>query len=343
MSKPFYLTTTLPYVNADPHIGFALEIVQADILVRYRELIGDNVFFTTGTDEHGQKIYEASKKVGKTPQEYTDEYAAKFRSLKEKLDLHSNIHFIRTTEEKHVIAAQEIWRRCLAAGDIEKRTYKGLYCVGDEAFIKETDLVNGRCPNHPNMDPVELEEENYFFLLSKYQKPILEYLSREGVVVPEWRRQEAIKFVERWNLVQLKAPNDPPTYETPLGRRGFVSLAVGCAASLMGGAGLATATKVFGAGLDAPDAVLPVRPPGSVPEDDFLRMCIRCGECFNAPRRNVMEKTGRFRRTRERRCGGAVRATPRCRNTRRAWHGRPSHRTPGSIRRASSRTRAIPA
>ena len=81
MSKPFYLTTTLPYVNADPHIGFALEIVQADILVRYRELIGDNVFFTTGTDEHGQKIYEASKKVGKTPQEYTDEYAAKFRSL----------------------------------------------------------------------------------------------------------------------------------------------------------------------------------------------------------------------------------------------------------------------
>lgn len=197
MSKPFYLTTTLPYVNADPHIGFALEIVQADILVRYRELIGDNVFFTTGTDEHGQKIYEASKKVGKTPQEYTDEYAAKFRSLKEKLDLHSNIHFIRTTEEKHVIAAQEIWRRCLAAGDIEKRTYKGLYCVGDEAFIKETDLVNGRCPNHPNMDPVELEEENYFFLLSKYQKPILEYLSREGVVVPEWRRQEAIKFVEQ--------------------------------------------------------------------------------------------------------------------------------------------------
>ncbi|RJQ35558.1 methionine--tRNA ligase [Candidatus Parcubacteria bacterium] len=197
VKNPLYITTTLPYVNADPHIGFALEIVHADIYARYRTLQGDDVFFNTGTDEHGQKLYEAAQKAGKTPQAYVDEYAAKFRSLKDILNLDPAIHFIRTTDAHHIEAAQEMWRRCQAAGDIEKRTYKGLYCVGDEAFMKDSDLVDGRCPNHPNMDLVELEEENYFFLLSKYQKPLLDYLSREGVILPEWRRQEAIKFVER--------------------------------------------------------------------------------------------------------------------------------------------------
>ena len=197
MSKSFYLTTTLPYVNADPHIGFALEMVHADILVRYRKLQGDDVFFNTGTDEHGQKIFEAAQKAGKAPQEYVDAYASKFRSLKEKLGLDSELHFIRTTDSHHVHAAEEIWRRCAAKGDIEKRTYKGLYCVGDEAFMKESDLVNGRCPNHPNMELVELEEENYFFLLSKYQQPLLDYLSKADVIVPAWRREEAIQFVSR--------------------------------------------------------------------------------------------------------------------------------------------------
>lgn len=197
MARNFFLTTTLPYVNADPHIGFALELVQADITARYRKLIGDDVFFSTGTDEHGQKLYEAAQKVGQLPQAYVDGYAAKFRELKAKLNLESDLHFVRTTDPHHVEAAQEIWRRCLAKGDIEKRTYKGLYCVGDEAFMKEADLVNGKCPNHPNMELVELEEENYFFLLSRYQKQILEYLSREGVIVPEWRRQEARNFVEK--------------------------------------------------------------------------------------------------------------------------------------------------
>src|SRR6185503_3180665 len=139
MKKAFYLTTTLPYVNADPHIGFALELVQADIVIRYRKLMGDEVFFNTGTDEHGQKLFEAAQKSGKSPQKYVDEYAAKFRQLKEKLELDSELHFIRTTDPHHVRAAQEIWHRCFAKGDIEKRTYKGLYCVGDEAFMKESE------------------------------------------------------------------------------------------------------------------------------------------------------------------------------------------------------------
>lgn len=195
--KKLYLTTTLPYVNADPHVGFALEIVQADAVARFRCLSGGEVFFNTGTDEHGQKLFEAAGKAGKAPQAYVDEYAEKFRALKESLGLSPELHFIRTTDPHHIEAAQEIWRRCVAAGDIEKRTYKGLYCVGDEAFMKESDLVEGRCPNHPNMELVELAEENYFFKLSNYQTKILDYLDRPGVIVPEWRRQEAITFVKK--------------------------------------------------------------------------------------------------------------------------------------------------
>jgi methionyl-tRNA synthetase len=194
MARQQYITTTLPYVNADPHIGFALEIVQADIIARYRKLLGDDVFFNTGTDEHGLKIFRKAQEEGKEPQAYVDAYAEKFRALKDKLGLSPELHFIRTTDAHHKAAAQELWRRC--AKDIEKRKYKGLYCVGDEAFIKESELINGRCPNHPTMDLIEIEEENYFFNLKKYQKPLLEYLNKPGVILPEWRRLEAIKFVE---------------------------------------------------------------------------------------------------------------------------------------------------
>jgi methionyl-tRNA synthetase len=192
--KPFYLTTTLPYVNADPHIGFALEIVQADIIARYRRLMGQEVFFTTGTDEHGQKIAQKAAEEGREVQEYVDHFAGRFGRLKESLGL-SYDAFIRTTDPEHVAAAQELWRRCREAGDIYKKKYKGLYCVGDEMFLKDGDLVDGRCPNHPSMTPVEIEEENYFFKLSAYQEKLEDYLSREGVILPEWRRQEALAFV----------------------------------------------------------------------------------------------------------------------------------------------------
>lgn len=195
MSKPFYITTTLPYVNADPHVGFALEIVQADVIARYKRSQGAEVFFNTGTDEHGQKIFQKAGEEGKDVQEYVDHYAGEFRKLKELLNL-SNDRFIRTTDTDHVAAAQELWRRCAAAGDIEKKKYKGLYCVGDEMFLKESDLVNGRCPNHPNMDPIEFEEENYYFKFSKYQDKLLQYLKSDEVILPEWRRQEAIAFVQ---------------------------------------------------------------------------------------------------------------------------------------------------
>jgi methionyl-tRNA synthetase len=198
--KQFYLTTTLPYVNADPHIGYALECVQADIQARFQRLMGNDVFFSTGTDEHGQKIFQRAQEVGQEVEEYVDYFASRFSKLKSGLNL-SYDAFIRTTDPKHLVAAQELWRRCESnvgpdGPDIYKKKYKGLYCVGDEMFLKETDLVSGKCPNHPTMDPIEIEEENYFFRLSRYKNKILEYLAGEEVILPNWRRDEAIKFAE---------------------------------------------------------------------------------------------------------------------------------------------------
>ncbi|HET9641308.1 MAG TPA: methionine--tRNA ligase [Candidatus Paceibacterota bacterium] len=189
-----YLTTTLPYVNADPHIGFALELVQADALVRTWRSAGDDVFFNTGTDEHGQKIWNAAQKAGKDVQAYVDHYAGEFRKLGDALGLDA-LEFIRTTDEKHVRAATEMWKRCEASGDIYLKEYEGLYCVGHEAFVMEKDLVDGKCPDH-GAAPEILKEKNYFFRFSKYQPYLLEYLAKPGVIIPEWRRQEAIKFVE---------------------------------------------------------------------------------------------------------------------------------------------------
>ena len=193
--KAKYITTTLPYVNAEPHVGFALEMVQSDTLARYYRLMGHEVFYNTGTDEHGQKIAEKADESGKGRQEYVDFYAAKFNELKDALNL-SYDKFIRTTDKEHIAAAQEIWRRCAENGFIDKKVYKGLYCVGDEMFLRESDLVNGRCPNHPNQDPIHIEEENYYFKLSEFEDCLTEYLSDEKSIMPDWQRQWALDFVK---------------------------------------------------------------------------------------------------------------------------------------------------
>lgn len=189
-----YLTTTLPYVNADPHIGFALELVQADALVRTWRREGEEVFFNTGTDEHGQKILEAAQKRGQEVQQYVDHYAGEFRKLKDALNLDSPT-FIRTTDATHIAAAQEMWRRCAANGDIYEKEYEGLYCVGHEAYLTEKELVDGKCPEH-NTEPQVLREKNHFFKLKNYEAFLLEYLEKPGVIVPEWRRLEALNFVK---------------------------------------------------------------------------------------------------------------------------------------------------
>jgi methionyl-tRNA synthetase len=195
MEKSFYLTTTLPYVNAKPHIGFALEIVQADVIARYRRLLGDDVVFNTGTDEHGVKIYRKAIEEGKDPQAYADEYAAKFGDLKAALNL-SYTNFIRTTAPAHQKAAQELWKRCAANGDIEKKTYKIKYCAGCELEKTDSELVDGRCPIHPLWDLEILEEENYFFKFSNYADKLLAlYKERPDFVVPEFRLKEIENFV----------------------------------------------------------------------------------------------------------------------------------------------------
>lgn len=189
-----YLTTTLPYVNADPHIGNALEFVQADALVRAWRLRGEDVFFNTGADEHGQKILEAAKKAGKSVQDYVDHYAGEVEKLREVLNLSTDA-FIRTSSAAHLAAAEEMWRRCSAAGDIYKKSYTGLYCVGCEAYKTEKEIVEGKCSIHPSLTLETITEENYFFRFSKYAPQLLEYLSRPNVVIPEWRREEALNFV----------------------------------------------------------------------------------------------------------------------------------------------------
>ncbi len=193
--KAFYITTTIPYVNAEPHIGFALELVQSDAIARYQRILGKEVFFSTGTDEYGQKIWEASQKEGKNVGDYVDYYAQKFLDLKDILNL-SWDNFIRTTSKEHIQASQEFWRLCNEKGDIYKKIYKGLYCVGCEKFLTERDIEDGKCVYHPNLKLETVEEENYFFKLSNYRKQLLEYLSYEKSIFPEWRRQEAIQFVE---------------------------------------------------------------------------------------------------------------------------------------------------
>lgn len=192
-----YLTTTLPYVNADPHIGNALEFVQADALARHYRLQGDEVFFNSGTDEHGQKIFEAAEKAGKDVHSYVDHYSTEFRKLEQALNLSFDA-FIRTTDPAHYAAAQEMWRRCDAAGDIYKKKYSGLYCVGCEAYKTAKELTEeGKCVLHPSLIPQTIEEENYFFRFSNYQQKLLEYLSGDEVIIPDWRREEAIAFVKR--------------------------------------------------------------------------------------------------------------------------------------------------
>ncbi len=195
--KYYYITTTAPYVNADPHIGFALEIVQADVLARFHRLLGDETAFGFGTDEHGLKIYRKALEAKKDPLKYCDEFAKKFDDLKKSLNL-STTHFIRTTDPKHIKAAQDFWTRCFKNGDIYKKNYHIKYCVGCELEKTDSELADGRCPIHPNLKIENYEEENYFFRFSKYQKKLLElYDKNPDFVVPKNRQLEIRTFVEK--------------------------------------------------------------------------------------------------------------------------------------------------
>lgn len=219
--QTFYLTTTTPYVNAAPHIGFALEIVAADVIARYQQLLDKEVVFNTGTDEHGQKIYQKALENNQQPQDYVDEYAPKFDNLKTLLNL-SYTNFIRTTEDHHKKAAQEFWRHCDANGYIYKSEYKTKYCVGCELEKTDSELVDGKCHLHPTRELEIREEENYFFKFSAFQQQLLDlYEKNPQFVKPAAKQKEITSFVKQglkdFSISRLKekmpwgvaVPDDP--------------------------------------------------------------------------------------------------------------------------------------
>lgn len=192
----FYITNAIPYVNAAPHLGFALEIVQTDVIARFKRILGDDVLFAAGTDENSLKNVRSAEKEGITTQKLVNKYAEEFKNLKEKevLNLSYDI-FNRTSSENHFKGAQKLWLAC-NPDDIYKKSYTGLYCVGCEEFYTEDELIEGKCPDH-KVVPEKVSEENYFFKLSKYQKEIEDLISNDTIkIVPDIRKNEVLSFIK---------------------------------------------------------------------------------------------------------------------------------------------------
>lgn len=191
-----YITTTIPYVNADAHIGHALEFVQADCVARVARLQGDEVFLNIGTDEHGAKVYTKAQEAGQTPQVYVDDFATRWQKFAEVLNI-SYDFFSRTTSPAHKAAAQEFWRQCETAGDIYKALYEIKYCVGCELEKTDSELANGSCPIHPNLTVEIREEENYYFRLSRYSDAILKlYKEQSDFLIPEEHQRAMIALID---------------------------------------------------------------------------------------------------------------------------------------------------
>ncbi len=195
MKSRLYVTTSIPYVNAQPHIGFALELVQANAVARYARLGGRTVRFQTGTDENAFKNVLAAQQQGLTTQELVDRNAEKFRALTQALSI-SIDDFIRTTEPRHRLGVHAFWR-AIRPADVVQRDYLGLYCTGCEDFYLDRDLEDGKCPDH-GTPPIEVAEKNYFFRLGQYESWLAEILDRRVLeVVPSSRRNEVLSFVRR--------------------------------------------------------------------------------------------------------------------------------------------------
>ncbi len=198
MSKNFYITTTLPYVNADPHIGHALEFIKADVIARAKKIEGYDVFFNTGTDEYGAKVHSNAIALGQDPQKYVDNNTAKFKELISLLEISPDVNFIRTTDAHHIKSAQAFWKLCKNQGFIYKKNYKIKYCVGCELEKTDSELVDEKCPIHPLMAIEEIDEDNYFFKFSEFVIPLFEfYKNNPDFVIPSFRYNEIKAFVER--------------------------------------------------------------------------------------------------------------------------------------------------
>ena len=196
MPKKFYITTSIPYTNAPPHIGHALEFIQVDVLARYRRFLGEDVYFLTGTDEHGLKTLRAAEAAGKEVLEFADQISQKFKDLAKVLNI-SNDDFIRTTDPKrHLPAVYKLWGEFEKKRDIYKKKYKGFYCPGCESFKTEKELVGGKCTIHQK-EIEEIEEENYFFKLSKYLPRIKKIIGKGTIkIIPESKKNEVLGMIE---------------------------------------------------------------------------------------------------------------------------------------------------
>jgi len=194
--KKFYITTPIYYVNAQPHLGHSYTTIAADVIARYKRLQGFDVHFSTGLDEHGLKIQRYAQKANKKPQEFVDGMSKYFKDLWKMLNI-SNDDFIRTTEERHEKVVQQIVNKIYKKGDIYKGKYEGLYCVDCESYYLPKDLENGKCPVHHK--PAEtVEEETYFFKMSKYQKKLIHHIEKnKDFIVPESKRNEILSRLKK--------------------------------------------------------------------------------------------------------------------------------------------------
>ncbi|MGD0977327.1 MAG: methionine--tRNA ligase [Minisyncoccia bacterium] len=212
----YYITTSIAYTNAPPHCGFALELIQADVLARYNRLLGKEVFFLTGTDEHGKKNLEAAQKAGKSPQEFVDLISAEFKRLAKVYNI-SIDNFIRTSDQKkHWPSVFKVWNKLFENGDLYRKKYKGLYCVGHEAFIKKSELVDGLCPLHLTK-PDEIEEENWFFRLTKYKKELKRKLENDDIhIVPEYKLNELLPILDELEDISFSRPKKDISWGIPV-------------------------------------------------------------------------------------------------------------------------------
>ncbi len=211
----FYITTPIYYVNAKPHIGHAYTTIAADVLARFHKLQGEEVFFLTGTDEHGLKIQKEAEKAGKDPQKFTDEIAEEFKILWDKLNIKYN-NFIRTTDEGHKKAVQKVLQILYDKGAIYKGEYEGLYCVGCEQYKNESDLVNGKCPEH-DMVPEKIKEECYMLKMTEKQNELIEKIeSDEFKITPEKYKNEILSFLKNQKLNDISVSRKNVKWGVPL-------------------------------------------------------------------------------------------------------------------------------
>jgi len=217
MKKKFYVTTAIAYPNSRPHLGHALEIIQADVVARFHRLLGKDVFFQTGTDEHGSKNWQTAQKEGKDIMEFLDANVAIFKDMYKKLNI-SYDYFIRTTNKKlHYPGAIKLWKELVKEGDIYKKNYKGSYCIGCEAFKTEKELENGKCPNHPTREIEVIEEENYFFKLSKYKEEVIKNIKSDKYkVIPETRKNEILSFLKTAEDISFSRPKTTLPWGIPV-------------------------------------------------------------------------------------------------------------------------------